>query len=123
MITVNLKLLNKSSDVTKQKALHELIKLFRDGPEKVLTMFVVNVAEAIIHHARYPHVSVRILLFTLLKTMMGRGKEVKHSLVPSLNALAAVWVCAMNEMERSVRSEAKSAFEIAFSPDKRVAML
>lgn len=54
---------------------------------------------------------------------MERGREVKRSLVPLLGALAGVWVCAMNEMERVVRSEARAAFESAFAPDKRQAMI
>lgn len=122
-IAVNLKLLTKSSDITKQKSLNELITLVGEAPEGSLAQFVPTIAEAVIRHTHYLHPLVRASVYALLRALMGRDKDVKVSLVPNLPALAPEWVLAMHDMEAPVRHEAKEAFEATFTAEKRPAML
>lgn len=122
-IAVNLKLLTKSSDITKQKALAELIQRIPVARDEVLGPFVPGCAEAVIRHVHYINPEVRAAVFTLLKVLMAKGKLLKMTLVRDLPALAPVWLMGMNDMEAAVRREAREAFEAAFSTEKRQEML
>ncbi|CCW66085.1 unnamed protein product [Phytomonas sp. Hart1] len=123
VIAVNLRLMNKNSDITKQKSLTELILHVKEAPSGVLTQFVTGIAETVIRHSQNSNPTIRAFLFTLLKTLMERGKEVKLALVSTLPALSPVWIMSMNEQEPAVRMEAQTAFEATFKTEKQHQMM
>ncbi|CCW62479.1 unnamed protein product [Phytomonas sp. EM1] len=123
VIAVNLRLMNKNSEITKQKSLSELIRHVKEAPSSVLTHFAMGIAETVIRHAQSGNPTIRASVFMLLKALMERGKEVRLAIVSSLPALSPVWIMSMSEMEFAVRMEAQAAFESTFSAEKRHSMM
>lgn len=122
-IMMHLKLMDKSSDITKQKSLREIGLLIRDMDENKLSMFVSNIIHVIINHSHHPNQSVRLATYVVLHALMEKGKAVKQAMVPDLQNLSGPWLMAMQDSDSSVQNEAVEAFNAAFSPEKRSLML
>ncbi|RNF17794.1 uncharacterized protein Tco025E_04704 [Trypanosoma conorhini] len=116
MIEVNLKLLQKTSEVTLLKALSELNRLVAVAPEEELISYMPSIIESVLRHAEHQNASVRAGVFGLLLNIAQRGKAPQRELVRGLPSLAVVWVLRMNDMENSVRKEARAAFNAAITP-------
>ncbi|KAG5477684.1 hypothetical protein LSCM1_04978 [Leishmania martiniquensis] len=120
---VNLKLLSKTSEITKQKAFDHLVGLMKSTPDEVLVQFVSATVEAIISHAHHPKSAIRASSYQLLYALMGKNKQLKKAIGPELKVLAGVWVMGMNDMETSVCQAAAAAFDAAFTAEKKTRML
>lgn len=123
MLMMHLKLVNKSSDITKQKSLREVHFLLRDMEENAIIKFVSQIAHVVINHSHHPNSSVRLASYVVLRTLMEKGKIVKQAVVPDLGSLSGPWVMAMHDADPGVQNEAVEAFNAAFSPEKRSLML
>ncbi|KAH9597309.1 hypothetical protein LSM04_008777 [Trypanosoma melophagium] len=117
MIEVNLKLLQKSNETTVLKALTELNRQVAVVPVWELISYISVIVEAVIRHAEHANASVRAGVFTLLHGVIQRGEELQQELMRRLPSLAVVWVARMNDMETTVRKDAREAFNAAFSPE------
>lgn len=122
-LTMHLKLLNKSSDTTKQKSLREILSLIQDMETENIIPFVPVIVRAVINHSHHPNPSVRFGVYCVLRALMEKGKEVKHKIVPDLASLSGPWLMAMHDIDGKVRDEACVAFNTAFLPEKRSLML
>jgi E3 ubiquitin-protein ligase listerin len=120
---VNLKLLNKTSEITKQKAFEKVLELMRVTPEEALLQYAEATAEAVIQHAQHPKPAIRAFSFQLLQALMSGTTELKKRIGPELRVLAGLWVMGMNDMEQAVTRAASAAFDTAFTADKRTRML
>ncbi|KPA79027.1 hypothetical protein ABB37_05565 [Leptomonas pyrrhocoris] len=120
---VHLKLLNKTSEVTKQKAFEKLLELMETTPLEVLLQYAEATAETIIQHAQHPKPAIRAYSFRLLQALMSRGTELKRTIAPELKVLAGLWVMGMSDMEQAVSRAAAAAFDAAFAADKKLRML
>ncbi|CBZ27355.1 conserved hypothetical protein [Leishmania mexicana MHOM/GT/2001/U1103] len=120
---VSLKLLSKTSEITKQKAFDRLLELMKSTPDQVLLQFASATVEAIIQHARHPKPAIRTSSYQLLQALMSKSKELKKTIVPELKVLSGVWVMGMNDMETSVCQAAAAAFDAAFPAEKKTLML
>ena len=120
---VNLKLLSKTSEITKQKAFEKLLLLMRSTSEEVLLQYSEATAETVIQHAQHPKPAIRAFSFQLLQALMSHGTELKKKVAPQLKVLAGLWVMGMNDMEQAVSRAAAAAFDAAFAADKKTRML
>ncbi|CAG9574496.1 conserved hypothetical protein [Leishmania major strain Friedlin] len=120
---VGLKLLNKTSEITKQKAFDRLLELMKSTSDQVLLQFASATVEAVIQHARHPKPSIRTSSYQLLQALMSKNKELKKTIVPELKVLSGVWVMGMNDMETAVCQAAAAAFDVAFPAEKKTLML
>ncbi|KPI88917.1 hypothetical protein ABL78_1962 [Leptomonas seymouri] len=120
---VNLKLLNKTSEITKQKAFAKLLELMRTASLEVLLQYAEATAEAVIQHAQHPKPAIRAYSFQLLHALMSQDTELKKKIAPELKVLAGLWVMGMNDMEQLVSRAAVAAFDAAFALDKKARML
>lgn len=120
---VNLKLLSKTSEITKQKAFEKLLLLMQTTAMEVLLQYAEATAEAVIQHAQHPKPAIRAFSFNLLQALMSRGTELKKSVAPQLKVLAGIWVMGMHDMELAVSRAATAAFDAAFAADKKARML
>ncbi|TPP44845.1 hypothetical protein CGC20_11615 [Leishmania donovani] len=120
---VSLKLLTKTSEITKQKALDRLLELMKSTSDEVLLRFASATVETIIQHARHPKPTIRASSYQLLQALMSKNKELKKTIVPELKVLSGVWVMGMNDMETAVCQAAAAAFDAAFPAEKKTLML
>ncbi|KAG5478159.1 hypothetical protein CUR178_04871 [Leishmania enriettii] len=120
---VSLKLLSKTSEITKQKAFDQLLELMRSTSDEVLLQFSSATVEAIILHAHHPKPAIRASSYQLLCALMCKNKNLKKAIVPELKVLSGVWVMGMNDMEASVCRAASAAFDAAFTAEKKMRML
>ncbi|KAG5492984.1 hypothetical protein JKF63_01565 [Porcisia hertigi] len=120
---VSLKLLSKTSEITKQKAFDRLLELIKSTPDRVLLQFASATVEAIIQHAHHPKPVIRAWSYQLLHALMSKNKELKKAIVPELKVLSGAWVMGMNDMEASVCQAAAAAFDVAFVSEKKTLML
>ncbi|CAC9490938.1 conserved hypothetical protein [Leishmania infantum JPCM5] len=120
---VSLKLLTKTSEITKQKALDRLLELMKSTSDEVLLRFASATVETIIQHARHPKPTIRASSYQLLQALMSKNKELKKTIVPELKVLSGVWVMGMNDMETAVSQAAAAAFDAAFPAEKKTLML
>lgn len=117
MIEVNLKLLQKNNETTLMRALSELKRLVTVVAEEGLLSYIPNIIEAVLRHAEHTNASVRAGMFNLVRRVVGRGGAAREELARGLPLLAVAWVARMNDMETTVRTEARAAFTAAFSPE------
>nr|CCM15929.1 hypothetical protein, conserved [Leishmania guyanensis] len=120
---VSLKLLNKTSEITKQKSFDRLVELMKSTPDEVLLQFASATVEAIVQHAHHPKPAIRKSSYQLLHALMSKNKELKKAVVPELKVLSGVWVMGMHDMEASVCQAAAVAFDAAFLAEKKTLML
>ncbi|KEG14341.1 putative zinc finger protein [Trypanosoma grayi] len=114
MMEVNLKLLQKSNETTVLKALVELNRQVGVVEETELLSYLPSIIEAVLRHADHANATVRAGIFSLLHGMLRRGEAVRGVLEQELPSLIVVWVARMNDMETSVRKDARDAFSAAF---------
>eukprot|EP00796_Vickermania_ingenoplastis_P004353 gene4353-3167_t len=123
VLVMHLKLMAKSSDITKQKSLREINSLLQSLEEPILANYVCNLVNIIVKHSHYPNPVIRAGVYTALHHLMSKGKIVKQAVVPELPGLAGPWLMAMQDGDFSAQQQATSAFQAAFSPEKRTVML
>ncbi|KAK7195763.1 hypothetical protein NESM_000506900 [Novymonas esmeraldas] len=120
---VQLRLLNKTSEITKQKAFDRLLEVIQRTSSATLAPFASATVEAVIQHAQHVKPAIRASAYHLLAAWMRKDKALKVAVVPELKVLAGVWVMGMNDMEVPVCHAATAAFDAAFVAEKKALML
>lgn len=121
-IAVCIKLLGKTNETTKIKALTDLISRVRGAREEALLPFVLPILDIVRTHVDHESSQLRIQLFQLLQ-LVASNKQAKAQIAQCFGSLLGPWLHGMNDIEPCVRQSAVAAFEGCFAEDKRLPAL
>lgn len=125
ILSVNMRLLAKSSVTTKQKALSEIVKAIPITSDEVVAGFLYNYIDVVGKHIFHENPQLRSAIYRTLETFIANaGKETKRQVAQNLGNYMSYVLFGMHDPDPQVAKSAHSAFVNCFpEPEKRAVAL